>query len=120
MLSNTIQLTDGTTPLDYDLISREGMESIRRETVVDSSVAGTLIIKNTIDLNNSTTKNRHLIQLQEKQVDAVTGEVYEGSVHVVVARHKSFTDAELKIMLLRLADFISTSADVTDVLRGGN
>lgn len=122
MLSNTVTLSNdgGTTTADYDLVSREGMNSVRRETGVASELASALIIKNTVDINSQTAKNRHLLQLTKNEEDATTGELYPYSCHVVVSRDKRVTDANVKLMLMELADLISTSADMDDVLLGGN
>jgi len=119
MLSDTLQLTDGTTPLDYELVSREGMNSVRVETTADSDVAAKLIIKNTIP-SSLTSKRRHLFQLSQVEEDGTTGDIYEASCHVVISRDLKFSDAEILIMLKRLSDLISTDADMESALKGGN
>lgn len=122
MLTNTITLSEdgGTTTADYDLVSREGMSSMRRETGVDSALGSALIIKNTVDINNPSAKNRHLIQLVGNEEDATTGELYPYSVHAVISRDKNVTDATIKKKCVELADFLDNSTDMDDVLVGGN
>lgn len=122
MLDNTITLNDGVNNKTYDLVSRQGMESLRRETTsgVPSREGSTLKVSNTIDTNNLAAKNRHLIQLYWKDDDADGVPSYEGSVHVVVARHKNVTDAKLLSKLAQLADIIADSAQMGKILIGGN
>lgn len=118
MLSNTITLNDGVADALYDLVSRQGMESVRRETGVSSNLASALIIKNTVDLNAPTAKNRHLIQLSG--LESVSDVLYPYSVHCVISRDKNVTDASIKLKLVELAAFISSSTNMDDVLIGGN
>lgn len=120
MLDNTVTANDGTNNHTYDLVSRQGMESLRRETGVPSREGSCLKISNTIDLSNLEAKNRHLIQFFWKDDDADGVPSYEGSVHVVIARHKNVTDAKLLLKLAQLADLIGDSAIMNDVLIGGN
>jgi hypothetical protein len=119
MLSNTIVLNDGVDDASYDLVSRSGMTSLRREVGVDSSEGSSLKIANTVDITAPETKNRHLVQLSWTDY-GTNGEPYPASVHVVVTRHKMVDDAKIKLKLVELADLISTSADVEDILLGGN
>lgn len=119
MIANTVTLTDGTTPISYDLVSREGMNSKRVQTVVASDVAGNLTIKNTVG-SSPATKNRHLMQLQAVEVDGTTGDVHEGSVHIVISRDKKYSDAGLLLLLEYIADLAITTASMQDVLKGGN
>lgn len=121
MLSNTITLTDvAVADHPFDLVSREGMSSVRRETGVASNLASSLIIKNTVDLSSPTKQNRHLVQLTLNEIDGTTGEVYPCSVHIVIARHKMHSDASIKDMLAELASLITVDASVSDILLGGN
>lgn len=123
MLNNTITLQDSVpNSYTFDLVSRAGMTSIRRETTagVSSSEGSVLKISNTVDLNAPNTKNRHLVQLSWTDYDATTNAPYQASVHVIVSRHKMVTDAKILAKLQQLADFFGTEANVTDLLRGGN
>jgi len=120
MLANTITLNDGTSDHVYDLVSRQGMESLRRETGVSSSLNSGLTVKNTVDLGNASAQNRHLVQIARKEIDATTGAEYKGSVHCVISRDKNFTDAELALMIAQLCAFLGVSANITDILLGGN
>lgn len=119
MLTNSITLTDGTTPLTYDLVSRQGMSSGRREDGADSDVAGILEIKNTVAPLALTTKNRHLIKITVIEKDA-DGVYSTASVHASIVRDKAVSDAAIISACGRLSDFLATTADVEDVLVGGN
>lgn len=120
MLDNTVIINDGTDDISYALVSRQGMESVRRELGVPSREGSSLKISNTIDINNLGAKNRHLIQLHWKDDDADGLPSYEGSVHVVIARHKNVTDDKLKNKLVQLAAFIASSTTMDKILIGGN
>lgn len=120
MLSNTITLADDSaTDHSYDLVSRSGMTSDRRETGVASSIGSVLSIKNTVVLNDDS-PNRHLIRFGWNEVDGTTGELYPCSVHAVITRHKLATDAALKERLHQLGVLLQTSATIDDILVGGN
>lgn len=122
MLTDVVTLNDGTDDNTYALVSRTGMESIRRETTagVPSREGSSLKISNTIDINNLAAKNRHLIQLYWKDDDADGVPAYEGSVHVVISRHKNVTDDKLKLKLAQLADLITDATAPGSILLGGN
>lgn len=124
MLSNTITLTDGAvTDHIYDLVSREGYTSVRRDTTLESSLNSTLTMKSTIDASNPTAKNRHLIQVSRSVADAVTGELYPMSAHIVISRDKRISDAVVEALVQELQDYLveaNSAVDLTDVLRGGN
>lgn len=120
MLTDTITLTDsGAATHSYSLVSRSGMESMRRETNVSSSMGSVLSIKNTIDLNNDAARNRHLVQFSTNEIDAVTGEKYPLTVHVVISRHKSVSDTYIVEKCSQLADFLNAT-NIAEVLIGGN
>lgn len=123
MLANTITLTNAT-PTDhiYDLVSREGMSSIRRDTTLESSLNSALVIKNTVDLGNVAARNRHLIQLSRNYEDA-EGVIHPYSVHLVISRAKAVPDADVELLVSEMKDFLieaNSGVDVTDILRGGN
>lgn len=120
MLANQITLNDGTDNHVYDLVSRSGMTSVRRETGVSSTLGSVFEIKNDIDLAAPTKHNRHLVRLAYNDVDAVTGEVYPVSVHLVVSRHKKADDAKILKTVTCLGDFLAPTTDMTNVLIGGN
>lgn len=122
MLTDVVTLNDGTNDKTYALVSRVGMESVRRETTagVPSREGSALKVSNTLDVSNLSAKNRHLIQLYWKDDDADGVPAYEGSVHIVIARHKNVTDAKLLNKLAQLADIISDSTQMNAVLLGGN
>lgn len=108
MLANEITVTDGTTPGVFDLISREGTNSIRRQTGVDSDVSGQLNIKNTVDLSSSSTKkNRHLApQFIGYEKDATTGEISTCTVHTVIVRDKAYSDEGVALLVAYNGSFL--------------
>lgn len=120
MLPDTITLAD-MTPANhsYDLVSRQGMNSDRRETGVASKIASVLSIKNTVDLSSDAV-NRHLIRFGWNDVDATTGELYPCSVHVIIQRHKLADDADLNQRLHQLGNLIMNETYMNDVFMGGN
>lgn len=120
MLTDTIALTDGTTELTFSLVSRAGMTSKRVQSTGSSLLAAQLDIANTVDLANTSKTARHLVKISWREQDATTGEVYQASVHAVLTRHPKVTDASILSQCERLGQFISTNANVTEVLRGGN
>lgn len=120
MLSDQITLTDsGANTHSYSLVSRVGMESMRRETAVSSAIGSVLTIKNTVDLNNPAARNRHLVQLASSEIDAVTGDKYPLTVHVVISRDKNVSDDYVVEKASQLADFL-TPANIAEILIGGN
>lgn len=120
MFSNTITLNDGTNDHLFDLVSRQGMKSDRREQSVASQAASVLTLQNTIDLNNQAATNRHFIRFGWNDIDATTGELYPGSVHAVVQRHKLVDDANIIIKCALLSAFLGSSTNVSEMLVGGN
>lgn len=130
MLSNIITLHDlaAVDPVihSYDLVSRLGMSSLRRETTVGSvsSDQSALTIKNTVDMQ-SPKPNRHLIKLSRSfEVNATTGERQDVSVHVVITRGKSVSDDQVLLMCNQLASFMTEESGsgslILPVLLGGN
>lgn len=120
MLADSIVVNDGTNNHTFSLVSREGMNSMRREIGVSSELASMLQIKNTVDLNAPTKPNRHLISFSLSEKDATTGELYPISVHAVIARHKSASDSSVKTVVTLLSALLGVSATIDDVLIGGN
>lgn len=121
MLANTITLADAVPANHvFDLVSRLGMESIRRETGVVSAEERALTIKNTVPLNNPTAKNRHLVQFTGYEVDATSGELYPYSVHAVISRHKAVTDGTVLQKCFLLGTFLRDATIMDDILIGGN
>ena len=121
MLSNSVVLVDDLAANHtYDLVSRQGMESIRREDGVASNLGSALLIKNTVDMNAPTAKNRHLVQLVWNEIDGTTGEIYPASVHAVITRHKMVADSAIISKLDELASFITSTTNMQDLLVGGN
>lgn len=122
MLNNTLTYVDAaTTSRSYDLISREGMNSLRRETTagVASSNNSGLAIKQTIDLYAPTKANRHLVQFTYTEVDS-EGRTYPITVHAVITRHKQASDAEVLNQVALLADFLGTAGNAEAMLIGSN
>lgn len=120
MLSNTITVNDGTTDHSFDLVSREGMSSVRRETNTSSELGSVFNIKNTVDLSATSQPNRHLVQFQKSEKDATTGELYPVTVHMVVTRHKKASDAFVKEQVALCSNATALAGFMDDVLMGGN
>jgi hypothetical protein len=122
MLSNTLSPEYNSNPdtYDYDLVSRQGMESIRRQVGAPSAEGRALTIKNTVDLSAPTKANRHLVQFTYTEIDETTGEKYPVSVHAVVSRHKMATDAGIAETCYQLSDLLRTQTFLDDILVGGN
>jgi hypothetical protein len=120
MLSDVLTLNDGTADHDYTLVSQNGMSSIRRDMAEDMDLNASVVISNDIDFNSPSKLNRSLVKLTFGEEDATTGDIYTGSVHAVITRHKKFSADSIHLMCAQLADFLTTTADVDQVLNGGN
>jgi hypothetical protein len=121
MLDNVLTLTDDSAAdHDYDLVSREGMNSVRRDRAVSSDLTNSLVIKNNINLNAMNQENRHLVQLNWKEKDPLTGEYYSASAYMVVARHKKITDASIASKVTMLTSLALQTDFLSNILIGGN
>lgn len=121
MLANTITLADDVPANhNYDLVSRSGMNSDRRETGVASNVESVLSIKNTVVLGGKSDTNRHLIRFGWNEVDAVTGELYPCAVHAVITRHKMAPDAAIISKCEEMGNLLKDGTILDDILVGGN
>lgn len=120
MLSNTLTVTDGTTPVNFDLVSREGMKSIRREDGATSQTARTLSIQNTVDPFNQAAKNRHYAQLIWNEVNAETGVISNGACHTVITRDKLLTDASVIQNVAYLHNLFTIAGALESLMVGGN
>jgi len=120
MQANTLVVNDGTSDRSFDLVSRQGMESTRREVGVSSTLASQLKIANTVDLNNLAAKNKHLIQFGWNEVDATTGAVSKAAIWIAISRDKAVTDASIAERSAMLADLVAQPGFLTDILVGGN
>lgn len=121
MLADTLTLNDGTADQSFQLISREGMSSKRRNVTagVPSTAMAALTIKHTIDEKSKTKPNRHLLQTNYTEVDAAG--IDRGiQVHVVITRDKKATDDQVLKCVAIVADAISDTAIVGQLLIGGN
>lgn len=121
MLADILSLNDGVVARAYTLVSREGMNSLRRETtagVVSSSLSG-ITIKHTIDDKSKTKPNRHLVSITFTEFD-VAGNPQTTTFHQVVTRSKGSTDAVVKKLVAMGAAFWATGANVDQILIGGN
>lgn len=121
MLTDVITLNDGVANRAFTLVSRNGMDSIRRETTAgtSSSSLSALTIKNTIDEKSKTKPNRHLMAITFTEYDTA-GLPQTHTVHAVVTRAKGSTDAAVIKSVEMLAAFLATEANMTQVLIGGN
>lgn len=121
MLANTLTLADdNAVEHNFDLVSRIGMDSIRREVGVSSDQGSSLQIKNTVDLNAPTAKNRHLVQLTWNEIDEITGEIRPCSIHAVISRTKGSSDETLASKAYMLGLFLMQPTVLPNIVVGGN
>jgi len=121
MLSDTISVNDGVAARTYNLVSRVGMESVRRETtagVTSTNLSG-ITIKHTLDDKSPSKLNKHLVQFTYTEVDA-QGVRQVCTAHMVITRAKAATDAQVKKQVAMLAAWAAVSANVDQLLIGGN
>lgn len=121
MLSDTLTLNNGAADQTFQLVSRVGMDSMRRNTTagVTSSENFKFVVKNTIDDKKDSKPNRHLILVTATETDA-NGVKSTAQVHRVITRSKGFTDAGILKLVAIANDFDATPANVSATLIGGN
>lgn len=121
MLSDAISLNDGAVVRTYTLVSRIGMDSIRRETTagVSSAANSSMSIKNTIDPKNLAKPNRHLVSFSFTEYDTA-GKPCVSTVHAVITRAKGSSDAVVIQLSEMLGAFMADQVSVGKVLIGGN
>lgn len=121
MLTDAITVNDGVADRTYTLVSREGMNSVRRETTagVLSSAMSSFVVKHTIDDKSKTKPNRHLVSITYSEADA-SGNPLTITAHAVLTRAKGATDAEVLKQAEMLANFLGTPANISALLIGGN
>lgn len=121
MLTDVITINDGAANRAYTLVSREGMDSVRRETtagVASSSMSG-LVVKHTLDDKARNKPNRHLVSITFTEYDTA-GSPQVSTVHTVITRAKGATDATVKKLVAMQAAFLAVGANVDQLLIGGN
>lgn len=121
MLADVITINDGVTARAYTLVSRVGMDSVRRETtagIASSSLSG-LVIKHTLDDKAKSKPNRHLVSITFTEVDTA-GVLQTTTVHTVITRAKGATDAVVKKLVQMQSAFLGVGANVDQLLIGGN
>lgn len=121
MLTDVISLNDGAVARAFTLVSREGMNSVRRETTAgtsSSSLSG-LTIKHTLDDKAKTKPNRHLAAITFTEIDAA-GIAQTATCHVVITRAKGHSDAGVRKLVNMLAAFMADDANVDQLMIGGN
>lgn len=126
MIADILTLNDGTgtSPTGdhtFQLVSREGMSSIRRDVTagIPSTAMASLVIKHTIDEKSKTKPNRHLVMSKFTEQDA-TGVDQQSQVHCVITRAKKATDAQVAKQVAMLVAFFSDPDNVAQLLIGGN
>lgn len=122
MLSDTQSVNDGAVARSYALVSRENMNSARRETTAGTpSAAGSfLTVKHTLDVKATSKPNRHLVQFSYTEVNATTGEAMPITVHAVITRHKGASDAQVKKQTVMLANFLLAGTNIDNLMIGAN
>jgi hypothetical protein len=121
MLTDILTLNDGVAAQAYTLVSREGMNSVRRKTTAGtlSSAMAELVIKHTLDNKAKTKPNRHLMSVTESEQDTA-GNTQTATVHYVITRSKGVSDALVLKLAETLANALGDPAIVAQVLIGGN
>lgn len=121
MINDSVTLNDGTANRTYQLVSRIGMDSIRRETTagVSSASMSKMEIKNTIDDKATSKPNRHLVKFTFTEYDAA-GKPLVSTVHCVITRAKGATDDTVIKLAELCAAFVGDSANVSQMFIGGN
>lgn len=121
MLTDTLTLNDGVADQTFTLVSRQGMESKRRNTTagVTSANLASFVIKHTIDEKSKTKPNRHLVSYTFTEIDA-NGVESQSTVHCVITRAKKASDAQIQKEVAVLVDFLGTPANIAELLIGGN
>lgn len=121
MLTDVVTINDGVAARAYTLVSRQGMDSVRRETtagVASSSLSG-LTIKHTLDDKAKTKANRHLVSITFTEYDTA-GIAQTTTVHTVITRAKGATDTCVKKLVQMQSAFLGVGANVDQLLIGGN
>jgi hypothetical protein len=128
MLSNIINITPsanlftGTGGYTYDLVSREGMDSVRVQTspTTQSALAGKLIVKNTMGKGKS--PNRHLISFQALEPVTINGVDSNEMVTVnfSITRSKLASDDFVADTVAQAVGYLGNLEDLSQHLRGGN
>lgn len=121
MLNDVVTINDGVTARSYTLVSRIGMDSVRRETtagVLSSALSG-FVVKHTLDDKAKSKPNRHLVSITYTETDTA-GVLQTATVHTVITRAKGTTDTMVKKLVQMQSAFLGVSANVDQLLIGGN
>jgi hypothetical protein len=120
MITDIVTVNDGTKDRSFTLVSREGMNSVRRETTagVLSKSNSNLAIKHQMDPKATTKPNRHLVAFSETEYDA-NGKALVGTVHIVITAPKEATDALIDKLAVMTTAFL-TAPNRAQLLIGGN
>lgn len=121
MIGDIVNVNDGTAGREFTLVSRAGMDSIRRETTAGSSAVNqsTMTIKHTLDIRALNKPNRHLVSFSFTDYDAA-GKPLLTTVHAVVTRHKAAPESTAHELSQCVASFFGGTAEFTQLLLGGN
>lgn len=121
MLADVISINDGVAARSYTLVSRNGMDSVRRETTagIASSALSGMTIKHTLDDKAKTKPNRALVSITYTEYDTA-GVPQTATVHTVITRAKGVSDTCVKKLVQMQSAFLGVSANVDQLLIGGN
>lgn len=122
MLADTLTLNNGVADQTFKLVSREGMNSKRRNVTagVASTSQAQLVVKNTIDEKSKTKPSRHLILASEVEIDPVTGAEYRCQAHLVITRDKRSSDACVGKQVETVCALAGDATARGEILIGGN
>lgn len=121
MIADVVNLNDGTTGRSFTLVSRLGMDSIRRETTAGSDPINqcAMTIKHTLDPRALNKPNRHLVSFTKTDYDAA-GKPLLTTVHAVITRSKSAPISTAFELTQMLAAFFGGTAEFDLLVIGGN
>lgn len=109
MFTNDIPLIgDAASTRTYSLVSIAGGSSLRSNPLTGAALPETLAIKHTSTTKQKQTSDRHLVRLDLAKADALTGEVVNGAVYLVIEAPRTvITAAQLKDMVTQLKNFLT-------------
>lgn len=121
MFSSDLSLTDATpTTYVYSQISLENSKSVRADSVRGLNNPRTLVISHTTSGTGNKITDRHLVRLNDVQLDTI-GDVslpQSGSVYMVIEKpRRVITAANIQSMVDQLKGF-ATAANITKLLNG--
>lgn len=116
MLSNTLTITDGTTSIDVDLVSRTGTKSIRVDMAAESATAR----KVTIDTQLPGVPRQRVAGIMNKKYEMPDGSHTSNQISLVISRDDGYPDSEVIKDVAYMLDLYGLAGFVQQIVRGGN